>query len=224
MEDEIKERNSIHGRFKGASWYPYPQSIIVGGAGGIGSWLTLFLARQGHDIHLFDDDVISVENIGGQLYGITATGEKKVEELRDTCSHLADHEISTYDEKFTSESAASPVMFSCFDNMKARMDMFLKWAPGRLFIDGRLNAETAEMFCVYDERTAKLWKESWFSDEMVPDAPCTFKATSHCAAILAGLMVAALNNYTANMHAGEERDVPFKTSIWLPTMQIVTEQ
>lgn len=199
-------------------------TIVVGGVGGIGSWLALFLARQGHDIHVFDPDTVDEVNLAGQLYGGGDIMQPKVQAVANLCDMFARHSISTNQERFTAESYAAPVMFSCFDNMDARLVMFEKWLPGRLFIDGRLNAETAEMFCVYDERTAKLWRDSWFEDAKVPDAPCTFKATSHCAAILAGLMTAALNNYTANMYAEEQRSVPYKTSIWLPTMDIKTEE
>lgn len=203
----------------------------MGGAGGIGSWLTLLLARQGHEIHVYDHDIVSEVNLGGQLFGSGDVGEAKVDSIRRTCDGLADHSISTYQERFTKDSPAAPVMFSCFDNMESRKVMFESWkeskiyqAGASLFIDGRLNAETAEMFCVYDEATSSRWLATWFEDSKVEDAPCTFKATSHCAAILAGLMVAALNNFTANRYAEEQRSVPFSTSIWLPTMTITSEE
>lgn len=216
----IMERSTFHARFSRAPWYKFPQTIIVGGAGGIGSWLTLLLARQGHDIYVYDHDRIEAENLGGQLYGIEDVGEGKAEIISRLCGQFCETDVSWEHGRFTSDSPAAPVMFSCFDNMDSRMVMFEKWEPGRLFIDGRLNAETAQMLCVYDEQTAKLWKDSWFEDAKVPDAPCTFKATSHCAAILAGLMTAAMNNWTANVYANEQRSVPFLTSIWLPTMTI----
>lgn len=247
-EPVIIERNPIHGRFKGASWYGHPQSIIIGGAGGIGSWLTFLLARQGHDLNVFDFDTVSELNIGGQLYPVSQIGEFKVKALNKFCEDFAAHSISQYNEKFTNESFAGKVMVSAFDNMEARKVMFNSWleyykdviaseeatlgvdsstgmAENKefIFIDGRLNAETAEFFCVTDLASAERWLQTWFPDEKVEDAPCTFKATSHCAALLASMMVGAINNFVANRRADDMRSVPFKTSIWLPTMTITSE-
>lgn len=229
------ERSALHSRFAGAGWYKHPISAVVGGAGGIGSWLTLFLARQGHDIHVFDFDVVEDHNIGGQIYALSQVGLSKVKALKDICEQLCDHNISFYNEKYIEDSIAGNIMFSCFDNMDARKIMFTNWyntwkqavAEGDtepwMFIDGRLNAETAEFFCVTSEETAQKWLESWFPDDKVEDAPCTYKATSHCAAILAGMMVGAVNNLVANVKEGEQRSVPFHTQVWLPSMMVKTE-
>jgi len=224
-----------HSRFKGASWYGHQQDIVIGGAGGIGSWLSLMLARAGHSLYVYDFDDLEEHNLGGQLYSHSDVGQSKVEALASTIYNLSQESISTYNEKYTKDNGiVSPVMFACFDNMEARKVMFEKWLAtcaldgepfkGCIFIDGRLNAETAEIFCISESQHVKRWLTDWFPDEKVEDAPCTFKATSHCAAILAGMMVACLNNFISNKFEGEERSVPYKTSIWLPTMMVKTEE
>lgn len=223
-------KNEFHARFSGASWYKFPQEIIVGGAGGIGSWLTMLLARQGHNLYVFDTDVVDKTNLGGQLYAVKDVGSSKVVAASRISEYFSAANITAIRERYEIDSAKTDIMFSCFDNMASRKTMFRNWCDSWngnsqhcLFIDGRLNAETAEMFCVYDARTAALYEETLFDDSKVEDAPCTFKATSHCAAILAGLMVSALDNHIANVYAGEQRSVPFKTSIWLPTLTINSE-
>ena len=46
-------------RFKGASWFPQGnERVLVGGCGGIGSWLTFFLARIGYLPAVYDFDEI----------------------------------------------------------------------------------------------------------------------------------------------------------------------
>ena len=56
-------------RFKDAPWFPKEETnVIVGGAGGIGSWLTLLLSRAGFYPVVYDFDVLEGHNLAGQLY------------------------------------------------------------------------------------------------------------------------------------------------------------
>lgn len=137
----------------------------------------------------------------------------------------------TAERMYDKDSPASNIMFACFDNMQARKLMFMKWDNYRhenpeegpfIFIDGRLEAETAYFYCVTDDKSAAQWLLEWFPDSNVEDALCTFKATSHCAAILAGLMNAAFNNWVSPKEEG--RSVPFKTMIYLPSMIIESKE
>ena len=48
-------------RFKDAPWFPKEETnVIVGGAGGIGSWLTLMLSRAGFFPIVYDFDRLAV--------------------------------------------------------------------------------------------------------------------------------------------------------------------
>lgn len=56
---------AIRGRFKDAPWFPKDEiSIVVGGAGGTGSWAAFFLARAGFSPLIYDHDIIEVHNMG----------------------------------------------------------------------------------------------------------------------------------------------------------------
>ena len=58
--------------------------ITVVGAGGIGSFTTLALAKIGFtDIRVFDDDRIEIHNLGNQFYRRKDLNKPKVEALRD---------------------------------------------------------------------------------------------------------------------------------------------
>ena len=48
---------------------------------------------------------------------------------------------------------------------------------------------------------------------------CSFKATSHCGAMVAGYMISTFNNYVANFkEKADLREIPFKMYYDLPTL------
>jgi hypothetical protein len=125
-------------------------------------------------------------------------------------------------EKYDSDSIKHRYMFSGFDNMQARKDMFNNFivyvnswkedggSETPIFIDGRLSAEQLQIFCVTPDKIEE-YKKHLFNDDEVEDAPCTFKQTSHAAAMIASHMVGFFTNHYTNNVIGEiVRDVPFK--------------
>lgn len=242
--------NIHHARFKDAPWYK-SYDIVVGGVGGIGSWASFLLARSGHRLSLYDFDIVDRDNIGGQLFQRTQVGAKKIAAASQNIMNFsAEVEVNRF-EKFDENGIATRIMFSCFDNMAARKTFFDKWLQNyhstekdrkqfegvrkdalypeltgpAVFIDGRLEAETGIIYCIKNEEEAKKWLEEWFPDEKVANAPCTFRATSHNAAIIAGLMVAHLNNVVTNyVEKIDMRVTPWKTTYELPTFTFNAEE
>ena len=210
-------------RFSDTEWFHPGIPVIVGGAGGIGSWLTFFLARQEAKIYLFDPDIIDETNLGGQLYSkgfIGTTKEQAMQELAETfCSNENVSCMGFYNE----DSITSGIVFSGFDNMKARKTMFERWKanPKReIFIDGRMLCESAQVFAVTKGREAEYEREL-FEDSEVEEQACSMKATSHCGAMTAGFMTSIFNNYVTNVKRKQNfREVPFKTTFELPTITL----
>jgi len=115
-------------RFKDAPWFPTENVYtIIGGAGGIGSWLTLMLARAGFNPIVWDFDVIEEHNIGGQLFPQKSVNNSKVVALRRLVKEFTDTDINVYDERYDKETMSHHYVFSAFDNMQARKDMFSNW-------------------------------------------------------------------------------------------------
>lgn len=217
MEKFIKDN---HTRFKDADWYGITHDIIVGGAGGIGSWLAMFLSRIGHNIYIYDDDNIDQTNMGGQMYKQSQIGLNKAIAVKENCESFNGSDLVTcygrYDEN---RGLASPIMITCFDNMVGRKLMFEKWAKQgnrELFLDGRMLAETGMIFAVVPGQE-DAYREELFDDAEVEDAPCSFKATSHCGALVGVLLTNALNSYLGNKALGvEARILPFRHDFELP--------
>ena len=229
-------------RFKDAPWFPKEETnVIVGGAGGIGSWLTLMLSRAGFYPVVYDFDRLEGHNLAGQLYTKedAEIGALKVDALKRLCKHFADTDITVMAEKYTKDSMSHNYVFSAFDNMQARKDMFAAWKEyvkewedfkdiadaahipnislsEPIFIDGRLTAEQMQIFCVTPDKIEE-YEKHLFDDTEVQDAPCTMKQTSHSAAMIASHMVGFFTNHMTNNAVGEkDRTVPFYWEYFIP--------
>jgi len=216
-------------RFKDAPWFPKEETYcIVGGAGGIGSWLTLLLARAGFLPIVYDFDLFEEHNMSGQVVPKRLLGASKVEALQEVVKDFADVEIDIMNEKYTLDSMSNHYVFSAFDNMQARKDMFNAWkayveewksdggSDTPVFIDGRLTMEQLQIFCVTPDKIAD-YEAHLFDDSEVPDAPCTLKQTSHSAAMIASHMVGFFTNHIANNVIGErDRALPFMWEYFIP--------
>ena len=237
-------------RFKDAPWFAKEETnVVVGGAGGIGSWLTLMLCRAGFFPVVYDFDSLEEHNLAGQLYTKESAEAMtlKVDALKGLCKSFADTDISAMGEKYTPESMSHHYVFSAFDNMQARKDMFEAWCEyveewkrdieteeieGPLidsykvvpiFIDGRLTAEQMQIFCVTPDKI-EAYKEHLFDDSEVEDAPCTMKQTSHSAAMIASHMTGFFTNHFTNNQVGEvDRNIPFKWEYFIPINYISEE-
>lgn len=190
-----------HDSFKGASWYDdiRKQQVLVIGAGGTGSWLTLLLARAGvTNLAVYDDDLIESRNNSGQFFKLNQVGQAKVEALKTNVKEFTDVEIITLQEKYTANSMVAPVMCSMVDNMATRKIAFDKWKRYEnksLFIDVRLDFEQSDIFIV-DESSIEKYESTLFDDSEVTDPVCTMKQTTHIAFHVAHA-VEGLINYVA---------------------------
>ena len=145
------------------------QDVILGGIGGIGSWLALLLSRVNvRSLLIFEDDIVNFHNIGGQLYGIDDVGKSKYDSLIKTILNFsAPVETSIFPgrrlEKYMLKDASNTlkvlnpsIVFSAFDNMSAREMLFNLWLDipneDSVFIDGRMGAESFQVFTVKKDK------------------------------------------------------------------------
>ena len=147
----INERTS---RFSGAVWFDKvkEKKVILAGLGGIGSWTSILLSRLDLQVMaLYDDDIVDLANLSGQLFAKQQIGISKVTALASSINSFSDyHKILGHTEKFTSLCSPADIMICGFDNMEARKEFFCTWnthlmeMPQEerkhcLFIDGRIN-------------------------------------------------------------------------------------
>lgn len=236
-----EEVRSTTARFSSASWFEAVQekTIIVGGQGGISSWLTLLLSRmRPAAIYTFDMDVVEEVNLAGQLYAMEHVGRLKCDSVIDTVKRYSNYgSIFGINEAYDEDSMASNIMMCGFDNMVARKVFYTNWKnhvhtcvneedrKKCLFIDGRLNAETLQVLCITGDADwdMQTYEEKFlFSDSEALSHVCSFKQTAFTANIIAGLMANLFVNFCANL-VGGCRTIPFFTSYEADMMYLKQE-
>lgn len=216
----------INDRQKDFPWMS-PQDIIVIGAGGIGSWTAMLLARIGHNIQLFDMDTVESHNIGGQLFSAQDVGSQKTSALsRMIHSYCPGVTIDTFGE-YSEYTYSSHTVILAVDNMKVRKTAVDMWHQYQLsypdktkpniLIDGRLEGEQGIIYALDSVNDIERWRKEWFPDEKIPDGPCTMRSTSYNGAMMAANIVAILNNKIANKKCNDDiREVPYKIEYGFP--------
>lgn len=224
-------------RFSGAVWFDNIQTkeVLLAGVGGIGSYVTFLLSRlHPRTIYLYDDDSVEAANMSGQLYSTDDVGSPKVNAMaRMAEMYSGYYDIITYNERFTEDSTATKVMICGFDNMIARRDFFNAWKglvlslpeserAECLFIDGRLAAESFQVFCIRGDDTFSMNKyddKFLFRDSEAEETLCSYKQTSFMANMIASVMVNLFVNFCANQcDPLVPRDLPFFTEYSADTM------
>ena len=223
-------------RISDAPWANRKLQITIGGAGGLGSWLAMFLSRVGHELVVYDFDHVGVENIGGgQFYKGKQAGQEKTTALRENIYDFTGSQKFIGLPKYLPGMEVSPVTFTTFDNMEARMDMFETWKKSIpqwkeakvkeiAFINLSMLPEGGFIEVVDRPSRMDRWKEDWLPSDAMPDLACTFKSTTHNAALMAAYGVNMLNAIIFNKELGTDlRYVPYRTTVDLNLTLLETE-
>lgn len=228
-------------RFSSAIWYQNIQSktIVIVGVGGIGSWTAFLLARmKPQSMFIYDHDTVELANMSGQFYKESDVGTPKVAALANTIRNYAGYNsVFALSERFDVDSEPSDIVICGLDSMAARKLVFDKWKnhvyskPQEeqckcLFIDGRLDAELFQIFCINGDDSfsiAKYEKEFLFSDFAAEESICSYKQTTFCANMIASYMVNLFVNFCAN-EVGAWRPLPFFTTYSADTMYLKIEE
>lgn len=218
-------------RFKSAMWAGSSRKILVGGAGGIGSWTVLFLGRSNdHELVIVDMDTIDELNLAGQFYRNRDVGATKAHALIDNVNLFNNPPLNVFASTNRIETITGinqyPFVISAFDNMDAREYLFNQWKANpdrKLFIDGRLLAEQFEVYYV-QKGMEERYEETLFKQSEAEEATCTFKSTSHFAAMCGARIVHGLNAFIANENMNDEfYELPFKHYELGPSWTITAE-
>jgi hypothetical protein len=163
--------------------------ITVIGAGAIGSFTVLTLAKMGFDdITVYDDDEVDYVNINNQFYRISDIGKPKVEALASLVKDFTDVDIKPCKMRTNKDMMLSnKIVISAVDSMASRKEIF-DCFYGSVLIDPRMAIEYAcirTYFPVLGD-SPKDYTGTLFNDSEAVQERCTAKATMYTASMIAG--------------------------------------
>lgn len=175
-----------------------PVNII--GCGAIGSFVALELAKMGVTrLKVWDDDVVSIENMNNQFYRFKDIDKPKALALYDLVKEFTGVDLFAYERLFTPEDAAGlqGLVISAVDTMSARRMIFdaVLDQPNavKMIIDPRMSAEFYQQYTV-DMNNSAWYEKVLFADSEAVPTPCTAKSTIYTATLAAGMVVKTVKN------------------------------
>jgi hypothetical protein len=162
--------------------------INIIGAGGIGSFVAVALAKLGLErIFVFDGDKVEAHNLPNQLHCPDQLGMNKAEALSNKIENLTVKKITAAPAFWWPGMDLYGVVISAVDHMEKTKETKV---PGRrelwgaikentdvrLFVDGRIGGEALRVLAI--RPLADILKYEWFEQRMFPqdkakELPCT---------------------------------------------------
>lgn len=182
-------------------------ACTIVGAGGIGSFTALALAKLGiQRLNLVDFDDVEPHNIPNQLFGLRQAGGTKVGSLRETISYYAGAEdeggpvVVEHEQPLQDGIPLAPVVISALDSMEARADLWqqvrYKFNVG-LFLDGRLGGQSVVLYAVNPTNPVDVdgYEATLHSDDEGLELPCTARSIIDVGFAVASLITRATRRH-----------------------------
>jgi len=164
-----------------------PVSII--GAGGIGSVVTLALAKMGlTELDVYDFDQVADWNVPNQMFRPDQIGSDKVDALLEVVDDLTGVTILPIKRKIGEQEQENPggirrggIVVSAVDSMEARSAIWkeVRMNPKfRLLVDGRLGGESIVLYSVNpcDPSGVEAYEATLHPDDEGEELSCTARS------------------------------------------------
>jgi molybdopterin/thiamine biosynthesis adenylyltransferase len=176
------------------------EKITIIGAGAIGGWTTLALAKMGFsNITVYDFDKVDTVNLNSQFYRFADVGQPKVTALARLVYEFTQVSICPMAQRY--EGGTFPgIVISAVDSMEVRRKIWAEHAGKspftRAIIDPRMGAEAALLYVMrpMDRKDQSSYSTTLYNDADAVQERCTAKATIYTANLLSGMVVKAVKD------------------------------
>lgn len=179
------------------------QPITIIGAGAIGSFVVLSLAKMGfRNITVYDFDEVSVENMNCQWYRFADIGKAKVLALHELIYDFTQMRIVPINEKFVDQELTG-IVISAVDSMAVRQTIWNKVRGNpdvKWIIDPRMASEYALSYVMdpCNEADQISYAKTLYTDENAIQEPCTHKAIMYTATMISGHVAKHVKDLVTN--------------------------
>lgn len=170
------------------------KSILIVGAGAVGSFTALTLAKMGYyNITVVDFDTIEVENLNCQFYRDMDISKKKVIALSTLVRSFTGVAINAIDDRIleSTDLDTYDIVIAAVDSMVVRSLIWNKVKDSKCFyIDPRMGGESILLYSV-DTNSMDMttsYERTLYSDDEAVVERCTAKATMYTVNLIAGLI------------------------------------
>lgn len=176
--------------------------VVLVGAGSIGSFIALFLAKAGvTDITVYDADTVASHNVPMSLYREMDIGRYKVEALKEIVYALSGVEIKVQPEKYHDQSLKRCSVIASVDDMDNGRVPIWKNVRGKpnidIMIDTRVLEGYGEVYSIlpYSSDDAQNYDKTLFQNDEVPPRVCGTHGVAFISTALASSAVASLCHF-----------------------------
>lgn len=199
--------------------------IWIIGAGGIGSWSTLALAKMGcQDITVFDFDVIEEKNTPGQFYSLQEENKKKVAILQKKIKEETGILIKVVDDRFYNAvpEEMAKVIVCGVDSLEERRKIWDKLVENiplnfDLFIDARMAGDDIRILMTspLNRHSLNSYHRSLNPNKKPYEAPCTARSVVYNVFLCAGLISNIIKKYA------KKDEVPLHINLDIQNVQFI---
>lgn len=176
------------------------KKIVIIGAGAIGGWTSLSLAKMGFlNQVVIDFDKVDTVNLSSQLFRYKDIGSTKVAALQSIITEFTNKQIEVICNKYENEIVNADILVMAVDSMEVRSKIWKankKMGLVKMMIDPRMGSEMALLYVMNpnDAKDIETYEKTLYTDDNALSEPCTRKSTQYCALTLSGLICAQVKS------------------------------
>jgi len=188
-------------------------NVHVIGAGGIGSFTAIALAKLGlARITVWDGDVVEEHNVPNQFFKLSDVGRSKVEALADIIEELTGTKVEAMNRFWSTDDVLNGIVIAAVDSMgkdeehehagrKEIWEHVKKNIFVPLYIDGRIGGETIRILAIRpinDAMHHKWYEKNLFSNAEGSEQSCTARSIIDVGFMVASVVTNIVRRYLKN--------------------------